>query len=139
MSDERSKGQQTRLETKSSGPWPIVAVVVIAVLILGGAFYTIKNRSGSHDAFAKCLAEKQITMYGLYWCEHCAEQKAMFGSSFKQVPYVECGIKGSRAEQPECIQAGIKNFPTWKFPDGSLAEGTRPLEFISQKSGCSLQ
>jgi hypothetical protein len=139
MSDERRNRQQERLEIKSSNPLPIIVTAVVAVLVLGGAFYMIKNKSGAQDVLAKCLAEKQVKMYGLYWCEHCAEQKTMFGSSFKYVPYVECGIKGSRAEQPECIQAGIKNFPTWKFPDGSLAEGTRPLEFISQKSGCSLQ
>jgi hypothetical protein len=139
MSDQRRQPQQERLEPKGSGPWPIIVVGAVALLIFGGAFYVIKHKSGAHDAFAKCLAEKRVSMYGLYWCEHCAEQKTMFGSSFKHIPYVECGIKGSRSEQPECIQAGIKNFPTWKFADGSLAEGTRPLEFLSQKSGCSLQ
>jgi hypothetical protein len=82
---------------------------------------------------------KQITMYGLYWCEHCAEQKKMFGPSFHFINYVECGIEGSRAEQPACVQAGVKNFPTWRLPDGSLLEGTKPLEFLSEKSGCSLQ
>ena len=139
MSDERRERQQKRLETKSSNLLPIIVTLVVVAVVLGGAFYVIKNKSGAHDVLAKCLAEKQVKMYGLYWCEHCAEQKTMFGSSFKYVPYVECGIKGSRNEQPQCIQDGIKNFPTWKFPDGSLAEGTRPLEFISQKSGCSLQ
>jgi len=92
-----------------------------------------------YSAFAKCLTAKQVTMYGLYWCEHCAEQKKMFGSSFHYLNYVECGIEGSRAEQPACVQAGVKNFPTWKLPDGSLVEGTKPLEFLSEKSGCSLQ
>jgi hypothetical protein len=139
MSDERRRSQQERVGTTISSSLPIIAVLVVAILVLGGTFYMIKRKSGAHDAFAKCLAEKQVTMYGLYWCEHCAEQKAMFGLSFKQVPYVECGIKGSRAEQPECIEAGIRNFPSWKFADGSLAEGTRPLEFLSQKSGCRLQ
>ncbi len=78
-------------------------------------------------------------MYGLYWCEHCADQKEMFGSSFQYIPYVECGIQGSRAEAPACIAAGVKNFPAWKFADGSVIEGTRPLKFLSEKSGCSLQ
>ena len=57
-------------------------------------------------------------MYGAYWCPHCAEQKEMFGTSFQYVPYVECGIKGSRDEAPVCAQAGVKHFPTWQFPDG---------------------
>jgi len=89
------------------------------------AFFLACERQVDHDAFAKCLASRQVTMYGLYWCEHCAEQKKMFGPSFQYISYVECGIKGSRAEEPACIQAGAKNFPTWKFPDGSLVEGVR--------------
>jgi hypothetical protein len=92
-----------------------------------------------YSAFAKCLTAKQVTMYGLYWCDHCAEQKKMFGPAFESVNYVECGIQGSHAEQPVCAQAGIKNFPTWKLPDGSLFEGVLPLQKLSEKSGCSLQ
>jgi hypothetical protein len=112
-----------------------VALAVVAFLI----FLPSCQRAVAHDAFAKCLSAKQVTLYGLYWCEHCAEQKKMFGSSFQYVSYVECGIKGSRAEEPACIQAGVKNFPTWKMPDGALVEGVRTLEFLSAKSGCSLQ
>src|SRR5882724_10282577 len=113
----------------------LIAIGIAAQL----AFLPACERDVSHDVFAKCLAAKQVSMYGLYWCDHCAEQKKMFGSSFQYVPYVECGIKGSRAEEPACIQAGVKNFPTWKLSDGSLVEGVRPLEFLSEKSGCSLQ
>jgi hypothetical protein len=117
----------------------LIVVLMMIGLVAALAFLPACERNVAHDVFAKCLASKQVTMYGLYWCEHCAEQKKMFGPSFQYVPYVECGIKGSRAEEPACIQAGIKNFPTWKFPDGSLVEGTKPLEFLSEKSGCSLQ
>ena len=92
-----------------------------------------------YSAFGKCLTSKQVIMYGLYWCDHCAEQKKMFGSSFQYVTYVECGVQGSRAEQPVCVQAGVKNFPTWKLPDGSLVEGVLPLQKLSEKTGCSLQ
>jgi len=76
-------------------------------------------------------------MYGLYWCEHCAEQKDMFGAAFRYVPYVECGIKGQRGQQPTCKDAGLKLFPTWQFA-GERHEGTLPLEAISEKTGCSL-
>jgi len=77
-------------------------------------------------------------MYGAYWCPHCAEQKEMFGSSFQYVPYIECGIKGSRDEAPVCAQAGVKHFPTWQFPDGERREGALALQTLSQKSGCPL-
>ena len=93
----------------------------------------------NYDIFAKCLAAKPVVMYGLYWCEHCAEQKREFGSSFQYVHYVECGIQGSRAEVPACVEAGVRNFPAWKFPDGAVTEGVKPLEFLSEKSGCPLQ
>ena len=117
---------------------PLVALVLIG-LAAGLVCAPACTRAANHDAFAQCLATKQVAMYGLYWCDHCAEQKKMFGSSFQHITYVECGIKGSRAEEPACIQAGVKNFPTWKFSDGSMVEGIKPLEFLSEKSGCSLQ
>ena len=139
MSEERRNRQQERVKPQKTAPWQIVAVIVLVAAVFGAAFYAVNRRRGpSRDAFAKCLASKQVTMYGLYWCEHCAEQKEMFGSSFQYVRYVECGIKGSRAEEPVCIQAGVKNFPTWQFPDGTRAEGAKSLEFLSQKSGCNL-
>src|SRR5258707_1267850 len=90
-----------------------VAFMVIG-LIAGLAFLPACKKNIPHDAFAKCLAAKQVKMYGLYWCERCAKQKEMFSSSFQYITYVECGIKGSRAEEPSCTQAGVQNFPTWK-------------------------
>lgn len=77
-------------------------------------------------------------MYGAYWCPHCADQKQIFGSSFEYVSYVECGIRGSRAEAPECVQAGIQHFPTWQFGDGERREGFTPLKTLSEKTGCRL-
>ncbi len=117
----------------------LVVALALMIIVAGLAFAPACKRNVSHDVFAKCLAARQVTMYGLYWCSHCAEQKEMFGPSFEYIPYVECGIKGARAEEPACIQAGVKNFPTWKFADGSMVEGVRSLQFLSEKSGCSLQ
>ena len=94
--------------------------------------------AGSLDAFAKCLAANRTKMYGAYWCPHCADQKEMFGSSFQYVPYVECGVPGSRDEGPVCKDAGIKHFPTWQFADGERQEGTLPLQSLGTKTGCGL-
>ena len=77
-------------------------------------------------------------MYGLYWCPHCAEQKAMFGKAFHYVPYVECAIKGSRELTPACKAAGVKLFPSWQFGSDTPKEGVFPLEELSDKTGCSL-
>jgi len=60
------------------------------------------------DAFAKCLTEKGFTMYGAEWCSHCKAEKAMFGSSFKYINYVECPDNLQL-----CIDKGIAGYPTW--------------------------
>lgn len=85
------------------------------------------------DAFAQCLAEKNITMYGAEWCPHCQNEKKAFGESFKFVPYVEC------PDDPQkCIAAGINGYPTWIFPDGKKLEGEQGLNKLSAESGCAL-
>ena len=101
-------------------------------------FLGLRKRGTRLDAFAKCLAAKPAKMYGAYWCPHCADQKAMFESSFQYVPYVECGVPGSRDEAQLCKDAGIKHFPTWQFADGERQEGTLPLQTLAAKTGCSL-
>ena len=112
------------------------AVIVMAVIT---AYFIGRHRRVSNlNAFAQCLSAKQIKMYGAYWCPHCADQKELFGSSFEYVAYVECGIKGSRAESPDCMQAGIKHFPMWQFSDGERKDGMMQLKALSEKSGCSL-
>ena len=101
------------------------------------AIYLRRTRVNRYDAFAHCLAAKQVKMYGLYWCTHCADQKALFGSSFQYVPYIECGVKGSRDLSAECKQANVKNFPTWDF-SGLRHAGVLPLKTLGEQSGCSL-
>ena len=122
----------------ATGPGLIAALAMLGIAT-SLIFAPACGRKGAPDTFAKCLAAKQVTLYGLYWCGHCADQKKMFGPSFQYVPYVECGIEGSRSEQQVCIEAGVKNFPTWKLPDGSLNEGVKSLKYLSEKSGCNLE
>jgi hypothetical protein len=130
-------------ETKPGKEKPADAVRNIVILLLvAAAFaatYYLGRRHRTHrlDAFAQCLTARQVKMYGLYWCTHCAEQKELFGSSFSYVTYIECGIKGSRAEEPVCVQAGVKQFPAWQF-SGERHEGVLSLQALSQNSGCSL-
>jgi len=141
MSDERRKRQQERLGNEQPGTGiGLKAAVVVAILVLlGGGFYLGRRRHASRlDGFAQCLGQKQAKMYGAYWCPHCAEQKELFGDSFDLAPYVECGVKGSRATQQVCLDAGIKRYPTWVFADGTRVEGKQELQFLSGKSGCPL-
>jgi hypothetical protein len=141
MSDLRRKRQESKDAGEGARATRAGRTILIAVLIvaaLGLAIYLWKRpRVSRLDAFAKCLAARQVKMYGLYWCTHCEEQKEMFGSAFQYVPYIECGTKGSRAELPACKEAGVKNFPTWQFAT-DRHEGVLRLESLSEKSGCSL-
>jgi hypothetical protein len=141
MSEERKQRQaeQEAQDQPKSGMLRKIITVLLIVAAFAGAYYLGKRKRTSRlDAFAQCLAQKQVKMYGLYWCTHCADQKEMFGSSFQYVPYIECGIKGARGEQPSCLEAGVKNFPTWEFTNGERKEGALPLLVLSEKSGCSL-
>jgi len=108
-----------------------LAILILAVLMWGT---TIKeNGANTLDEFAKCLASKNITMYGTYNCLHCLNEKKAFGSSFQYVPYVEC------AQEPnKCVDAGIVEVPTWIFPEGKKLVGEQGLEKLSQESGCPL-
>jgi hypothetical protein len=117
--------------------------IIITLVIVGGFFwYALSNRvsptavdtgPSKYDAFAQCLAEKKITMYGAVWCSHCQDQKKEFGGSFKYVNYVEC---------PEntklCTEKGIEGFPTWMKDDGTKLEGFQSFEKLAEFSGCGL-
>jgi hypothetical protein len=132
--DSKKRGpQSTSVSTRK---------IMTALLILAAfgvvVYLELRKRGTRLDGFAQCVAAKQAKMYGAYWCPHCAEQKEMFESSFKYVPYVECGVPGSRDEAQVCKDAGIKHFPTWEFAGGERQEGTEPLSLLATKTGCSL-
>jgi hypothetical protein len=138
MSEERRKRQE-EVQARNSGK-STKALIYVGILILFAAAYLagLYYKNHKYDSFAKCLAGKQARMYGLYWCPHCADQKAMFGSSFKYVPYVECAVKGSRELAPECKIAGVKFFPSWQFGMDPPKEGVLSLDALSEKTGCTL-
>jgi glutaredoxin len=140
MSEARRKRQKERtatVEVKPVSRAPLIWIGIIVVIALGyaGYWYYSNHR---YEGFAKCLAAKQTKMYGLYWCPHCADQKAMFGKAFQYVPYVECAIKGSRELAPACSAAGVKLFPSWQFGNNPPVEGVFPLQELGDKTGCSL-
>ena len=116
-----------------------IFILVIGLLVLGTiATVIIESKqpvvaSGQYDAFAQCLALKNLTMYGAVWCSHCQTEKARFGSSFQYVPYVEC------PESPNlCLEKGIEGYPTWVDENGVKYVGEQGLKKLSQISGCEL-
>jgi hypothetical protein len=111
----------------------LILLIVLIIVILDLIFSAKKPKAGLYDDFAKCLADKKITMYGSVSCPWCQKEKSNFGESFKYVPYVECSI-----EPQKCLAMNIESIPTWVFPDGQRLVGYQSLEKLSQASGCPL-
>ncbi len=112
--------------------------VAFALVALGVYSFSISQQPGDYDEFAKCLTENDVKMWGAYWCPACAQQKDIFGRSFKFVTYIECAE--SRSSQTQfCTDNNIESYPTWEFPDGSRQTGVLPLTALAQQSGCALQ
>lgn len=114
----------------------VVGVVLLAALI--GFLWWQGNQPGKLDTFAKCLAEKGVKFYGAFWCPHCQNEKALFGSSQKYLPYVECSAPDGNSQLKVCNDASIKVYPTFVFADGSRQEGEMSLEDLASKTGCQL-
>lgn len=110
----------------------IGAVILISVAVL--YFSNPTNTADANvEAFAQCLTQKGIAMYGADWCPHCQNEKRAFGSAFKHVDYVECP-----QNQQLCAEKGVTGYPTWLFSDGTRLVGEQGLTRLSQASGCSL-
>ena len=121
-----------------------IILILIAVIFIS-VIFTIKrasNTPGEYDLFAQCIAESGTKMYGTWWCRFCAEQKKLFGPSWKIIvregAYVECA-NADKSTTQECLQAGILSYPTWKFADGSVQTGKLDFFALSQKTGCELK
>lgn len=139
MSEQRRKRRRERegiQETKSKKTlWYVGILILFAGAFFAGRYY----KDHKYDSFARCLASKNAKMFGLYWCPHCADQKEMFGASFRNVPYVECAMKDKPGElAPACKAAGVKLFPSWQFAGEQPREGVLSLGALSDKTGCSL-
>jgi hypothetical protein len=121
----------------------LVGIVLVIVAFFVAYFLAsmtglfVSTKPGQYDTFAKCLAQKNATMYGAYWCSHCQNQKKMFGSSFQYVNYVECDPNGENARPDLCSQNNIKGYPTWII-NGVTHEGELSLEDLSSFTGCLL-
>jgi glutaredoxin len=139
MADEK-QGQQKSPVVAAAWKFALLVALVAAIV---GVLRLLRYRDEHRlDDFARCMSSKNTMMYGLYWCPHCKEQEDAFHDSFQYIHYVECGRPPAggqpRGEQQSCVDAGIKNFPTWQFSDGQRHEGTLKLEELATKTGCKL-
>lgn len=121
------------MKKKNTWIWIVVTLAVIAALVV---FLVIEaKKPGKYDSFAQCIANSGAKMYGAWWCPHCAAQKALFGKSAKQLPYVECQTKDQKQTQ-QCDDLGIQGYPTWIFADGSRVSGEQTFATLAEKTNC---
>lgn len=114
-----------------------VAILLIVLgLIAFGVWRSLKP--SPYTAFAQCLTDKGVKMYGAWWCPHCAAQKQVFGNAFKKITYIECSPNGTKEMSAECKAAGIEGYPTWVFSDGTKTSGEQTTGDLARASGCQL-
>lgn len=114
--------------------------ILISLLLLGSIVWLIRTpgRPGKLDTFATCIKESGALFYGAFWCPHCQNQKALFGSSAKLLPYIECSTPDGNSQKPLCTEAGVKGYPTWKFPNGTVETAEVSLARLSELTSCPL-
>lgn len=105
-------------------------VVMPPKVIVPTSASAVNNLTGV-DAFAQCLTGQGLKMYGIPPCPSCAEQKRLFGSSFRYITYIDC-----ESQKETCQQKNIRGYPTWEFGDGRMISGIVPLEYFSKETGC---
>jgi hypothetical protein len=142
MSQERRERRNEKLGVNGPGRnWSRIAIYAVLIAAAFGLAYYLGNRTQhKHDAFARCLKDRGVKMYGAWWCPHCQDEKEKFGASFEYAPYVECGVEGdTHAVSQVCKDADIHHYPTWQFPPtGERVERVFTLEELSDRTGCSL-
>ena len=116
-------------------------IFIVSVVLLVGGFGVFMNRNSFKpsklDGFAQCLKYSGATFYGAFWCPHCQEQKALFGSSKTYLPYVECS-NPDQTQTQICKDKKIESYPTWVFKDGEVKTGKIELSALAEKTQCPL-
>lgn len=121
-----------------------LSAVAIVVLLGVSFWYVNKNKNqgtevlSKMDNFAQCLKDKGAIFYGAFWCPHCQNQKALFGTSQKYLPYVECSTPDGQSQNDLCQVKKISGYPTWEFKGGSRISGEISLSQLADKTGCTL-
>ena len=117
--------------------WSII--VLLIVLGVGASFFVGSTGSGKLDSFAQCIKDKGVIFYGAFWCPHCQRTTAMFGSSAKHLPYVECSKPDGKTQTQICIDKKIQSYPTWvSTATTTVLTGEHTLKELSDFTTCPL-
>lgn len=132
--------KQNKLVQQPKPNWTVISIIgaLVALVIFGVA---LSNSTPDNSSLARCLSENGATMYGAYWCPHCADQKKLIGKEgFKEINYVECAVGGPKdvpANPKLCEEKQVSTYPTWIFSDGTKMTGTLTLDALAKKAGCT--
>ena len=122
-----------KLKKKSIKNLAIALVIIISLSFIINT--VIFKADPAKVELAQCLTEKNVKMYGAFWCGACASQKELFGSAFKEISYVECDERGKNSQSEVCKIEGISAYPTWSI-NGQKSSGVQPLENLAASAGC---
>ena len=111
-----------------------IALVIIIALSFGANTLFFKADPAKVE-LAQCLTDKDVKMYGAFWCGACASQKKLFGSAFNEINYIECDERGENGQPEVCQLEGITGYPTWSI-NGQKASGVKSLESLAAEAGC---
>ena len=117
---------------KSSRVLWIIAIIVLIIILVYALFKSKNSEVWQYDAFAQCLTDSGVKMYGTEWCSHCKNQKKLFESSFEFINYIDCD-----KNKETCLIEGVQGYPTWKL-NGESYTGEQSLEALANISGCKL-
>lgn len=114
--------------------------LLVFLLFVGFVFWLVRTpgKPGRLDSFATCIKESGALFYGAFWCPHCQNQKALFGSSARLLPYVECSTPDGESQLQVCKDAGVTGYPTWKFGTSTIETGEVSLSRLSELTSCPL-
>ncbi len=109
----------------------VFALGLVSLILAGcGA---ASSSSDENVTLAECLTSKGAIMYGTDRCPHCQNQKKLFGfAAFEKINFVDCD-----GEKNVCNLAGVTGYPTWKFADGTVLQGTQTLETLASVGACT--
>ncbi len=112
----------------------------------GKPMYAVKSSSGEAEiALAKHLKASGATMYSVYTCPHCCEQKHLFGQqAIPELPNLECNPRGKNPQSEICQQELAQasktipdvGYPMWKV-NGQYHSGRQTLQDLANYSGYS--
>jgi len=138
----KDQGEKIKLLELVKSMRSLVLVLIITLLILL-AYFNLGDNGKNYDQLAKCLNEKEVSMYGSFTCGHCLQQKKDFGDSFKYIDYVECHPQGKNNQYDRCFEeVKIEGTPTWVMEkDGEEVKrlsGYKEPEVLADFFGCEL-